>query len=582
MDIEDLIKNINNYDEITKLFYENYLKNKNITFDKILKDTLKNKSFKLKLNKIILRKSFLKLVEKNILKLDEEFLKFLIKKPQRSLSGIQSVSILTSPYPKWIDKEGNEHVQEFSCKHNCYFCPDERDKNNKMVMPRSYLSREPACLRGSRNNFNPIEQIYDRLFSLENQGHPLDKLEIIVLGGTVLEYPREYLEYFTRQIFYICNIYPLKSSRIIKSLEEEQKINETSNIKIIGLTLETRPDGINHESIYFLRKLGVTRMQIGIQHTNNYLLKKINRGHTIEDSINAIKLLKDSGLKIISHIMPDLPFSTMKDDIEMMNMILYNTSLLCDEYKIYPCVATDYTVIQKWANQGKYISNVDKDPKYLERVIGYFMKNVKPWVRVPRIIRDIPNDYISHGNKSGNLREIINIQNPNTNEIRNREIKNIILTEKPELLIDKFISSEKTEYFIRYETKDKKNILGFCRLRIGNINNPFLPELNNCSIIRELHVYGKTTIVNNKSNGIQHLGLGKKLIKKAEWLSLKNGYTNICITSGIGVRQYYKNKLGYHLEGLYMKKNIIKYYLYIYKIFIILIIIFIILIIKYI
>ena len=123
--------------------------------------------------------------------------------------------------------------------------------------------------------------------------------------------------------------------------------------------------------------------------------------------------------------------------------------------------------------------------------------------------------------------------------------------------------------------------MGFCRLRIGNINNPFLPELNNCSIIRELHVYGKTTIVNNKSNGIQHLGLGKKLIKKAEWLSLKNGYTNICITSGIGVRQYYKNKLGYHLEGLYMKKNIIKYYLYIYKIFIILIIIFIILIINY-
>ena len=115
-----------------------------------------------------------------------------------------------------------------------------------------------------------------------------------------------------------------------------------------------------HESIYFLRKLGVTRMQIGIQHTNNYLLKKINRGHTIEDSINAIKLLKDSGLKVISHIMPDLPFSTMKDDIEMMKMILYNTSLLCDEYKIYPCVATDYTVIQKWANQGKYISNVDK------------------------------------------------------------------------------------------------------------------------------------------------------------------------------------------------------------------------------
>ena len=153
--------------------------------------------------------------------------------------------------------------------------------------------------------------------------------------------------------------------------------------------------------------------------------------------------------------------------------------------------------------------------------------------------RDIPNDYISHGNKSGNLREIFQNTKPNTNEIRNREIKNIILTEKPELLIDKFISSEKQNILLDMKQKIK-NILGFCRLRIGNINNPFLPELNNCSIIRELHVYGKTTIVNNKSNGIQHLGLGKKLIKKAEWLSLKNGYTNICITSGIGVRQYYK------------------------------------------
>ena len=564
MDIEELINNINDYDEITKSFYDNYLKNKNITFDKLLKNTLKNKSFKLNLNKIILRKSFLNLVEKDIFKLDEEFLKFLIKKPQRSLSGVQIVSILTSPYPSWVDEEGNEHVQEFSCEHDCYFCPNEKDEKNNMVMPRSYLSREPACMRGLRNNFDPIEQIYDRLFSLENQGHPLDKLEIIVLGGTVLEYPREYLEYFTRQIFYICNIYPLKSSRDIKSLEEEQHINETSNIRIIGLTLETRPDGINHESIYFLRRLGVTRMQIGIQHTHNHLLKKINRGHTVEDSINAIRLLKDSGLKVISHLMPDLPFATMKDDIQMMTRILLNPDLLCDEYKIYPCVATDFTVIQKWAKQGKYVSNVDKDPKYLETVIGYFMNNIQPWVRVPRIIRDIPNDYISHGNKQGNLREIID-KNVKSNDIRTREIRNINLINKPVLVIDKFISSDKLEYFIRYETKDRTKILGFCRLRLGNINNPFLPELDNCAIIRELHVYGKTTIVNDKSGGIQHLGLGKKLIKKAEWISFMNGYHNICITSGVGVRQYYKNKLGYHLEGLYMKKNLrIFYIIYIF------------------
>lgn len=561
MDIEELISNIDQYDEITKKFYNNYIKDKELSFDKLLKNSLKQSSFKTNVNKIILRKSFLNLVEKKILKMDNDLLKLLIKKPQRSLSGIQPVSILTSPYPSWVDDDGVTHIQEFSCKHNCYFCPDERDKNDKMVMPRSYLSREPACSRGLRNNFDPIEQIYDRLFSLENQGHPLDKLELIVLGGTVLEYPREYLEYFVRQCFFICNMYPLKSGRDMLSLEEEQKLNETSKIRIIGLTLETRPDGINHESIYFLRRLGVTRMQIGIQHTHNHLLKKINRGHTVEDSINAIRLLKDSGLKIIAHLMPDLPFATMKDDIQMMTRILINYELLCDEYKIYPCVATDHTVIQKWANQKKYIPNADRDPKYLETVIGYFMNNVQPWVRVPRIIRDIPNDYISHGNRNGHLREIIDNQTPGSNEIRKREIRNVKLTEKPILLIDKFTSSGKTEYFIRYQTRDKKHILGFCRLRLGNESNPFLPELDGTAIIRELHVYGKTTIVSDKSGGVQHLGLGKKLVRKAEWLSLRNGYTKICITSGVGVREYYKNKLGYHLEGLYMKKDLKKFYI---------------------
>lgn len=561
MDIEELISNIDQYDEITKQFYNNYVKDKELSFDKLLKNSLKQSSFKMNVNKIILRKSFLNLVEKKILKMDNDFLKLLIKKPLRSLSGVQPVSILTSPYPSWVDDNDVTHIQEFSCKHNCYFCPDERDKNDKMVMPRSYLSREPACRRGLRNNFDPIEQIYDRLFSLENQGHPLDKLELIVLGGTVLEYPREYLEYFVRQCFFICNMYPLKSGRDMLSLEEEQKLNETSKIKIIGLTLETRPDGINHESIYFLRRLGVTRMQIGIQHTHNHLLKKINRGHTIEDSINAIRLLKDSGLKIIAHLMPDLPFATMKDDIEMMTRILINDELLCDEYKIYPCVATDHTVIQKWATQKKYIPNADRDPKYLETVIGYFMNNVQPWVRVPRIIRDIPNDYISHGNRNGHLREIIDNQTPESNEIRKREIRNVKLTEKPILLIDKFSSSGKTEYFIRYQTRDKKHILGFCRLRLGNESNPFLPELDGTSIIRELHVYGKTTIVSDKSGGVQHLGLGKKLVRKAEWLSLRNGYTKICITSGVGVREYYKNKLGYKLVGLYMKKDLNEYYI---------------------
>jgi ELP3 family radical SAM enzyme/protein acetyltransferase len=300
-------------------------------------------------------------------------------------------------------------------------------------------------------------------------------------------------------------------------------------------------------------------MQIGIQHTNNMLLEIVNRGHTIEDSIKALKLLKDSGLKTICHLMPDLPFTTKELDIEMFNRILNDPDLLFDEGKIYPMVATDFTIVKKWADEGKYVSNADKDPNYLRDVIGHYMKNVKPWVRIPRIIRDIPNDYIHYGNKEGNLREVID-KNVKSQEIRGREIRSNKVTEYPVLIVDSFISSGATEYFIRYETRDRKYILGFCRLRLNNMveaNNPYLPELFNSAIIRELHVYGNKTVVGSKTKGVQHLGLGKQLVKNAEWIALKNGYSDICITSGIGVREYYKNKLGYHLEGMYMKKNII-------------------------
>jgi elongator complex protein 3 len=185
------------------------------------------------------------------------------------------------------------------------------------------------------------------------------------------------------------------------------------------------------------------------------------------------------------------------------------------------------------------------------------MKNVQPWVRIPRIIRDIPNTYISHGNKDGHLRQVIDKENPDSQEIRLREIKRGKLTELPVLIVDRFESSKAKEYFIRYETHDRKKILGFCRLRIGDPDNPFLPELYNSAIIRELHVYGKVTIVDKKSKGVQHLGLGQKMVKTAEWIALMHGYGEMCITSGVGVRQYYKNKLGYHLEGMYMKKNIV-------------------------
>ena len=568
MDIEDTLNenNLRKYYEFTESFHNIYLNYPDLSFNRLIcLARSQNKTFKENVSKMILRATFLQMVKENIVKEDKNFLKILIRKPQRSESGIQSITILTPPKPKWKDKTtGKMMKQNFSCKHNCYFCPNEIDPVTREVkMPRSYLSREPACQRAARNDFDVAKQLCDRFLTLEKMGHPLDKLEMIILGGTVLEYPREFLEYFTTEIFYVCNVYPFIGSRPMLSLEEEQNINMTTSIRIIGYTLETRPDGIDHESIHFLRSLGVTRMQIGIQHTNNRLLEIINRGHTVEDSMKALKLLKDSGIKIICHLMPDLPHATKELDMEMFDRILDDPDLLFDEGKIYPTVATDFTIVKKWADEGKYIPNADRDPNYLTDVIGHYMKNVKPWVRVPRIIRDIPNDYIHYGNKVGHLREVID-KNVKSLEIRGREIRSNKVTEYPVLIIDSFESSGATEYFIRFETKDRKYILGFCRLRLNKKWNPLLPELTDSAIIRELHVYGNKTLVGKKTMGVQHLGLGKKLVKKAEWIALMNGYSNMCITSGIGVREYYKNKLGYHLEGMYMKKNIVvQYYYYI-------------------
>ena len=569
---------INSLEPIVKFIYEYYTKYPGYSYDKIIKDTFKlnkkkgwPKKFS-RLNKIILNESYSKLVAENKIPGNKEFRKLIVKKPCRSGSGIISCSILTPPYPKWKDKNGNTKIQRFSCKWNCYYCPQER-KDGKDVMPRSYLSNEPACLRASRNNFEAVEQIYDRLYTLWKMGHEPDKIELIILGGTALEYPRELLEYFSTECFYICNTFPKKNNRPMLSLQEELKINETAEVRIIGYTLETRPDSINNESLFFMRSLGVTRVQIGVQHTSNRLLNIVNRGHSIEDSMDALKLLKDSGMKMICHAMPDLPFSTKEEDQDMFREILENPNLLSDEWKIYPYVTVPFTVTKKWHDNGKFQHNVDRDSNYLIDVIGDFMSKVPPFMRVPRIIRDIPNSYIEGGNKLGHLREIVD-NKVNTQEIRGREIKNTILTSHPILKIEQFESSDAQEFFIHYDTNKSKlnsKIIGFCRLRLKkkDITNPFLPELDNSALIRELHVYGKVTLVNTQNKeGVQHFGLGQKLVKQAEWIAFKNGYTHVCITSGIGVRRYYQDKLGYKLEGLFMKKNILNEYLiYLFKIF---------------
>lgn len=496
----------------------------------------------------------------NYLKLNNIKIKNLItKKKQKSNSGVLVITVLTSAHPEYIDDDGNIKIAKFSCKHDCAYCPNEKghEGNNWVDQPRSYLFQEPAVLRANMNNFDAIKQMNARLSTLMDMGHSLDKLEIIILGGTWSEYPEQYKERFITEIYYAANIFNNIYKRDILSLEKEIEFNQNeSHIHIIGLTLETRPDTITLEEIKKFRKYNCTRIQLGVQHTNNDVLQKINRGHNIECVYDAIKLLKENCYKIDIHLMPNLPGSSYEKDVDMLNDSLYDPRMQVDQYKIYPTAIVPWTKIKKWYDDGTYIPY---DDLKLYELIKNFKKKVQKWKRLNRIIRDIPSSYISGGydKKYVNMRQLLqNDMKKNNWEckcIRCREVGiNIVNFDDIKLYIEEYSASDGKEYFISYETN--KYLIGFIRLRINSINPNVLPVLKNAALIRELHIYSNLNNVgNNMNDSMQHKGFGKKLVKEAELIAIKNGYYKIAIISGTGVRNYYKN-LGYELEETYMIK----------------------------
>ena len=479
----------------------------------------------------------------------------LVTKKCRALSGVLVITITASPYP---------NGSEFTCRNNCYMCPDQPG------MPRSYLEYEPAILRAKHNDFNIIKQFVERASTSEINGHPVDKIEIIILGGTWSDYPIDYQETCIRDVYYAANTYYQINKRDPLSLQEEKSINENTSAKIIGLTLETRPDYINQQEIERFISYGVTRVQLGIQHTNNKILKKINRRCYLEDSINAIKLLLDSGFKIIIHLMPLLPDATPDIDIEMFKRVIYSDDLQVQEWKIYPTsVAADptqnstFSVIEKWYKDGKYQPySLDE----LKDVIIYAKERVPRHIRIARVFRDIPMQYIIGGADVPNIRQNIHrdmkengrvCQCIRCHEVRNRKCD----FDKAEIYIDKYKASGGYDHFIYYETRenDERFLHGFIRLRLSPDAGICLPTLKKHALILELHVYGqiiptgKGKRLLNKSS--QNRGVGGRLLKKAEEIAIKNGYKKMAIRSGVGVRNYYRKK-GYYLEDEFMKKDL--------------------------
>lgn len=509
-------------------------------------------------------------------------------------------------------------------RRNCYYCPNEPGQ------PRSYLHDEPSVLRANRNAFDPVRQFTDRCVTLAMNGHPVDKIELLVLGGTWTSYPHEYQEGFIRDLFYAANTFHSRpaTKRAPLSLDEEKAANEAATVKIIGITLETRPDCIDRAELLRMRRYGCTRVQVGMQHTDDGVLAKINRGSTHADMVRAVRLLKDACYKLDIHIMPNLPGASVDLDKAMFERVLGDEELQADQWKIYPCEVTPWTVIKKWFEEGSYVPYGDGA---LAELLLDVLPRIPPWVRVNRVVRDIPSQYILAGMDRPNLRQDLDTalasRGTRCQDIRTREVKGQRdLTKAAELALRTYHGSGATEHFISFETADRATIFAFARLRLGG--NPggvddgqshvtpsgrkrrspraaqpaaqtkqveqaegsdddgdddidgsggggggaasgssgaarslVFPELRGAALVRELHVYGQLSAVDEGSKEPreqQHAGLGTRLMRHAETLAAQHGYAKVAVISGVGVRSYYR-KLGYALEpgaGEFMVKRL--------------------------
>jgi len=545
IDIENIIHTlydlVDNNPEITESEFRKQ-------YSKILK---KNKANFL--NKATIIKYYNEMVSQNKIDSSDHFMIFLQKKHVRNISGVLVITVMLSPYP---------NGQSFSCEYDCYYCPNEPGQ------PRSYLADEMTNKRANQHDFDLIGQMTNRLKSLQINGHTIDKLEIIVQGGTHDSYPDSYLNEFYRDMYYVANTYFNKTYRKPYSLQKEldihtYRIKDKYTVKIahiIGLCIETRPDTINTSRIEQYRKWGVTRIQLGVQHSNNKILKKINRGHTIEHAIECMEFLKDNGFKIDIHVMPDLPNSNEEEDIKMIDF-MYSV-LKPDQMKLYPCEVVPYTTIKKWHESGKYKPYAQSDPDGFIRMMKHALVHCPEWLRLSRVVRDIPTTYITGGNLIPNLRQILDKQldedGDYSMDIRNREIGRNPTYKNYEGIynITNYNTTNGKEYFISYQSTDGKALHGFTRLRIpNNGDNIVFPSLIGMGLIRELHVYGNTNSVGQRKDGrVQHKGIGSGLIKLAENIALQDKCVGVCIISGEGVKTYYSKKLGYYELDSYMVK----------------------------
>ena len=449
-----------------------------------------------------------------------------IRKPTKTISGITPVAVMLPPR---------------KCKHgNCIYCPS-------MNVPQSYTPKSPVVLRAKALDYDSYKQVVARIKAFEVMNHPTEKIELIIMGGTFLEYPKKFQYDFIRGLYDGLNNF--KS----KSLGEAKKRNEKAKHRCIALCIETRPD-VCSEFIERLRDFGCTRVELGVQLIDDKVYALIKRGHRVEDVVKATRDLKNAGFKIGYHLMPGLPGSNPKKDLQLFKKIFSDEKFKPDQIKIYPCQVLPCSELEKLYWKGKY---KPYSPEKIQKLLVSMLKVIPRYCRVMRIMREIPLEYLVAGTKHIGIRKDVEDElrrkNVKLKEVRYREIgfnkENIDSNLK--LKITKYNASKGKEYFIEIINKDDI-LFGLLRLRIFN-------DKNKNSIIRELHVYGQSLKLGEKSEeGGQHKGLGKWLMTEAENISKKEKCKELKIISGVGVREYYK-KLGYELDkgkGEYMKKKL--------------------------
>ncbi len=465
-------------------------------------------------------------------------------KPVRTLSGVTTVTVLTKPYP---------------CPGKCIFCPTD------VRMPKSYLPDEPGAMRGLQNQFDPYEQVRSRLTALAAVGHPTDKVELLVLGGTWSAYRRDYQEWFIHRLFDALNEVDAPT------LEEAHRINETAPHRNVGLVIETRPDEINADELTWLRRLGVTKVQVGAQSLDDDILELNKRGHTVEQLLNAVALLRAASFKVVLHWMPNLLGATPESDRADFAR-LWDGGFAPDEIKIYPTQLLAGTELYEVWERGEY-------RPYTTAELVDLIADVKPaiprYCRVNRVIRDIPSTNVVEGNRRTSLRQDVLAElerrGQRCNCIRCREVRGQEVDAET-LRLDDLVYQPACaeEHFLSFVTPDDK-IAGYLRLSLPGEPGADasqrqqrewerlrerMPDLHGAALIREVHVYGQALAVGAEQSGAaQHIGLGTRLLREAERIARERGFRRLAVIAAVGTRKYYEGR-GFQPGELYHVKDL--------------------------